>query len=872
MRLSSLFGDAFGRLLCCTIVCGAPLLRSQSPPPPRGTSVHIRPDTAIGLPENLSGLLESGQGVYTYHETMTCGDILTGLTGSENDRIFMPLKISEGTDHTTVRMHGESGDADLYLSYGRKPTLDTYEYRPYVDGVREEIYLDQPASGQWWLMIHGFKDFKGVQISVSCIKGEFENSEEAYLEQQDLELALYYELSVLRNTNRTDNVTLKGQVLNRRGRQAYSAGRFDEALSIWTEWMETDPDNPRPVTLVGDLHLRAGDNDEAFTHYYKSLNMEPGQLSLMARLARLLDVQSDQPLEARLLLNRFSRLFPEAPIVALAQAEWLTRRKRYQEAIEIIRKVIENDPENLTAMSLLHPLLSTPGLRYANMLRMLGVGRLPGRETNLASAIRDNNLLTRPESWVLMDFLDEMAGKAPTLEERDLFSNLLPRDTISVEDFRIGRMSSNWVSSRKDTWNESGNLILQATDDQTEAFLRLVRSDAMHNGFIEAEIEDSRGFFWIYARRGEGNMIRFGFEETGQLYLQIWINNYLVTNETRMWSRMPGPAVLRLELRGDGAMGYINETPMFGSPVSIPDDMGLGWWGIAPWSVKPGRAAVSVLKISGGPLPTRLLILPRATLGLQEDSVHFRQHTDSFGRWGERDAVMNWLDDAADGVSTIAPEWYVQSGDGHFDLIHSPGSLELRLLARYHRLRLLPMVRIRSQDRLDIESLTRQALEDKVDGFTLVMKRMPHPEWIAKIEAQVVRLGLTLHLIVIDPESEKASFRELCEAVGIFSGPRRIQTLPLKTVRTEWSPSFTRSDPNSIILLEPKKNVPKNLDRDLPPEISPQVSIPDNTTGEERFGRIPQAGEVSVESDENSVREDRDLQQLQQALKEDASR
>jgi tetratricopeptide (TPR) repeat protein len=568
-------------------------------------------------------------------------------------------------------------------------------------------------------------------------------------------------------------------------------------MAIWSEWMASDPTNPRPVALVGDLYLRGDEVDEAISYYRKSLEMQPGQLMLMSRLARILDVQAEQPEASRDLLNRFSRLFPQSPVVALAQAEWLIRRRRYEEAIGMIQRVIEADPENLNAMSLLHPLLRTPEERYINMLNMLRVGRLPGREASLAFAIRDNDLLTKPESWVMMDFLENMAAKAPTPEQRRLFSELLPRKVISSEDFRIGRMSTNWISSREETWSDDGRFLLAAEPDQTEAFLRLVRSDAMHNAFVEAEIEDSRGFFWIYARRGRGNMVRFGFEDSGQLYLQIWMNNHLVTNETRMWSRSPGPARLRLSIRGDGAMGYINGIPAFGSPVTIPDEMGLGWWGIAPWSAKPGEAQVSVVKISGGPLPVRLVMLPQSIMRGSEQNR----------TTGERSSVMNWLDGVAEGISTLAPEWFTQEKDG--DLIRKAGSghLELRLLARYYRMRLLPMVRVHSPWDLDLNAMAKQALEEKVDGFTLVVDRLPDPQWLASIEPLVIESGLTLHVVQMDPVAGKVSLRELCGTVGVFAGPRRVQMLPLQKVSTDWEPGFENTD-GSIVLWLNGENTP----------------------------------------------------------------
>lgn len=772
-------------------------VRAQSPPPPEENRIEIVADESSTLPDNLASLLKESDGKYVYPEPLSCGEILTGFTGKKNDQIIVPIQIEEGIRAFVISMDGQKGDADLYLSYDLTPTLNTFEYRPYVEGVEEEIYLDQPAAGQWWLMIHGYTDFKGVQISVSCIKEEFEDAEEAYLEQQDLELALYYELSILDNTNRTENSALRGQVLNRRGRQAFTSGRFDEALSVWNEWMNLDPDNPSPITLIGDLYLRLDDVEQAVSFYRKSLELQPGQLVLMARLSRILDVQADKPDESRKLLNRFSRLFPKSPVVALAQAGWLIRRRQYDPAIGIIRRIIESDPENLNAMSLLHPLLQTPMQRYENMLNMLKVGRLPGRETSLIFAIREHDLLTRPESWVLMGFLETMAGKASTPDERQLYSSLLPREHISSEDFRFGRMSTNWVSSAEKVWGDGGNFILATATDQTEAFLRLVQSDAMHNAFVEAEIQDSRGFFWIYARRGNGNMIRFGFAESGELYLQVWLNNYLVTNETRMWSRAPGPATLRLAVRGDGAMGYINGKPAFGSPVSIPDEMGLGWWGIAPWSTKPGKALVSVVKISGGPLPVRMVVLPHAELVKKEEGWENKN----------RSAILNWLDQVSDGVGTLAPEWFTQDLQGDLVPLEGSRNLEMQLLARYHRMKLMPMVRVTSYSNLDLESMLRQAVQDKIDGYTLLVERMPDPKWLAEVEAQVIESGISLQFLSTDRTNQRVLFRELCGTVGTFPGPRRTHMLDLEVIDYDWDTDFEDDDPNVVLLFNGDDNL-----------------------------------------------------------------
>ena len=749
----------------------AGVLRAQMPPPGEvDRIVEDVQETVSASSWNVQQDPASHQGealeIFTYPDILECGLELENLAVPAGARIVIPMEVGEDLIRMTLQMFGGEGDADMYLSQGEVPGLHSYQYRPYVNGNVENIDISHPDAGRWFLMIHAYRAFNGVSISMDCVVSQDETVATDFELQQDLELALYYELTANQNTNDVRNLTFQSQVLNQQGRQAYTAGRYNEALEIWTQWMELDPDNPRPVALVGDLYLRAEDLEQAISYYRKSLDLQPGQIGLMSRLARIIDQEAGDPEEAKKLINRYARLFPASSGVALAQAEWLIRRNRYEEAVEVISRVIEEDPENLNSMSLIHPLLRTEQARYANMLHMLRIGQLPGREMSLGFAIRDNDLLTQPESWVFMDFIYRMSGEAPSQEQRQIFLNLLPRDDITVEDFRIGRMSSNWISSREEVWGEDGSMILSADPTQTEAFLRLKRSDAMHSGFVEAQVDDSRGFFWIYARRGQGNMIRYGFADDGQLYLQVWMNDHLVHNQTRVWSRSPGNAMLRLELRGDGAMGYLNGDPAFNSPVSIPNDMGLGWWGIAPWSAQYGTASVTVSQISGGPLPVRLGLIPK-------------QELNDFKSSSNNPGLFDTLNKIAVNLSTLAPEWYVQDERGGVRKSLSGEGQELRLMARYYRLRLLPLLRVRSYRALDLKEVADTALRDRVDGFTLLVDRMPEPEWLDMAENMVTDSGITLHIVLLDRRTGKASFRELCATVGIFSGPRRVKTLPL---------------------------------------------------------------------------------------------
>jgi len=702
---------------------------------------------------------------------LRCGEELNGLAAADGVALLIPVHVGEEVFRITLTSSGGSGDADLYLLRDAPPASYNYDRRPFQNGNAEDIQILRPEAGRWFLAVHAFEAFDDLTVRMECLHIPEVEEEVSYEDLQEVELAMYYELSGdTVQTNRVVRGTLQFERLRKEGREAFEAGNFDQALEIWKSWSLQEPENPRPLALVGDIHLRLGEIEEAVEWYEKSLEVQPGQVGLMSRLSRLLDVEGGKPVESRELLNHYNRLFPSNPSVALAQAEWLLRRKRFEEAEDLIRRVLKLEPDNLNAHTLLHALLQDPKDRYENMRDILRIGEQPGRELPLAITASDSLLLTQPESWVLMDFFQEQALVAPRERMRKRFQDLLPREDITREDFRIGRMSTNWVSSRDQLWGDDGNLILSADPSQTEAYLRLIRSDAMQNGFVQAEIEDTQGFFWIYARRGGGNMIRFGFEENGQLYLQVWMDNQLLSMQSRVWSREPGPAVLRLELRGDGAYGLVNGRPAFNTPVQIPADMGLGWWGIAPWSPIYGRAKVSVRKVSGGPLPVRVGYVP-------DPLIRFHRRTSPVHDtriYAHLEPLKSRLNE----LSSLAPEWMIQQPAGEVAPLPGPGDLEIRLLARYYRLRLLPAVDVRLPYLVDVDQLVALARKEQVDGFTLVMTRLPQADWLHTFEEQVSKSPITVHILVPDSRSEKMLLYEFCSGVGVFEGPRHARTLP----------------------------------------------------------------------------------------------
>jgi serine protease len=61
-------------------------------------------------------------------------------------------------------MSGGSGDADVYVKFGSQPTSSSWDYRPYKSGNAETVNVTNPASGDWYISIHGYSAYSGVSL------------------------------------------------------------------------------------------------------------------------------------------------------------------------------------------------------------------------------------------------------------------------------------------------------------------------------------------------------------------------------------------------------------------------------------------------------------------------------------------------------------------------------------------------------------------------------------------------------------------------------------------------------------------------------------------------------------------------------------
>ena len=609
--------------------------------------------------------------------------------------------------------------------------------------------------------------------------------EEAEPAPEETPPGVFHELAPGGADRRRSDTESPADIWRRRGQAAFLSGSFQHAIEIWTEWHEAEPYNEEPLTLIGDVYLRRGDIPTALQYYQRSLDISPGQLDLVIRMSRLMDGGGEGPGSALALLNQYASIFPNHPELVLGKAEWLARHGRDQEAGELIHQVLEQHPDNLQARSLLHALLKDSRERYDNLRRIVEVGSRPGMEMPFVAAIRDHQLLTLPESWMLMNALELMAGRAAP-ENRDVFTALLPRRRDAREDFRGEGLSPDWISSVEVRDHAPGRLILAADPFETEAYVQLARSEGLHSGYLETVIDQPRGHFWLYARRSARGMVRFGFDPEGQIYLQVWRGDQIIANETQPWTRPDGPLRLRLEIRGDGAQGYVEGEPVFRTPVSLPLDLSLGWWGAGAWAAQFGIAQVTLREIEGGPLPVRLA------------GFHHREQPLS------DDACVELLKPRVRDLSAVAPFWYRHEMDGTIRPDGDQDFRKVRIFARYHRLRLLPVVRLCDWRSLDPAELVRRATEEDVDGFTLMMLQLPPPEWIERAEQAMLGTPLTFLAVFMDEDSRAATLREIAPNAGLLPGARKVHRLPIllpEELTVDESDGLWRRTPGDAVVL-----------------------------------------------------------------------
>lgn len=86
---------------------------------------------------------------------------ISDVTGGQQ---LYKINVSAGQTRLELSISGGTGDCDLYVKRGSVPTLSNYEYRLYKNGNNETVTVTNPASGDWYVMLHSYSAYSGVTL------------------------------------------------------------------------------------------------------------------------------------------------------------------------------------------------------------------------------------------------------------------------------------------------------------------------------------------------------------------------------------------------------------------------------------------------------------------------------------------------------------------------------------------------------------------------------------------------------------------------------------------------------------------------------------------------------------------------------------
>jgi len=126
------------------------------------------------IASHLTGTTATGGGTSGGTTTPTTTALQSGipvanLSGTAGSWRYFSIAVPSGQQSLQVAMSSGTGDADLYVRQGALPDATTYQYRPYLDGNNESVSVPNPAAGTWYVGIHAYSSYSGVNLVATVV-------------------------------------------------------------------------------------------------------------------------------------------------------------------------------------------------------------------------------------------------------------------------------------------------------------------------------------------------------------------------------------------------------------------------------------------------------------------------------------------------------------------------------------------------------------------------------------------------------------------------------------------------------------------------------------------------------------------------------
>jgi hypothetical protein len=105
---------------------------------------------------------------------------VTDLSGATDSEMFFKINVPPGQPLLRIEISGGTGDADLYVKKGEKPTAKSWDYAPYLHGNNEVVEVQHPAAAAWYIMIRGYQAYSGLTLK-ACFHAEEDDCDDCVI-------------------------------------------------------------------------------------------------------------------------------------------------------------------------------------------------------------------------------------------------------------------------------------------------------------------------------------------------------------------------------------------------------------------------------------------------------------------------------------------------------------------------------------------------------------------------------------------------------------------------------------------------------------------------------------------------------------------